>query len=276
MDFSTFKLLVFDLDGTLVPYGSDELSLKTIEALRAFSQTHRKFTIATGRSFYQSKSIIDKLGITVPVIVQTGALIVDPVSGKILRSQPLNPVLHRQLQDIAGRVSADHLILGEDGVYYPTRSGVQCRNWLLQSGERCSVVGCSSELPVAIKHLFVGSEEQIREVAELVKTQADFCPHLILWPPDQGFSDWFLEVFDSSASKGQALVWLAEKLGIKMEAVMAFGDGYNDMDMLCRAGLGIAMEKAVSEVRAAAGLTIPGPENDGIADFVTGLIERIA
>ena len=277
MDFSSFKLLVSDLDGTLVPYGSDELSLKTIDALRALTQTRRMFTIATGRSFLQSKTIIDRLEITVPVIVQTGALIVDPVTGKVLKAQPLRPELHGRLQDIAGRVSAEHLILGEDGIFYPTRSGLQSRSWLLQSGERCSVFGCSDGVDTAIKHLFIGSERQIREVVELVKQWAgDFCPHVILWPPDQNYPDWFLEIFDPSASKGQALGWLAEKLGVGMEAVMAFGDGYNDMDMLRLVGLGVAMEHSPPEIRAMAGLTVPGPEDDGIAEFVTELMKQIA
>lgn len=276
MDFSLFKLLVSDLDGTLVPYGSDELSSRTVQALQEFSQSNRMFTIATGRSFLQSKPIIDKLGLEVPVIVQTGALIVEPVSGKILRTQPLNPELHQQLQDIAGQVSADHLVLGEDGIYYPTRSSLQSQSWLLQSGERCSTASCPGETAVVIKHLFIGSEQQIREVVHLVERRAGVCPHLILWPPDQGTADWFLEVFDPSASKGQALAWLAARLGVEMKAVIAFGDGYNDMDMLRQAGLGIAMEQAPPEIRAAAGLTIPGPEKDGIAEFVADLLKRIA
>ena len=46
---------------------------------------------------------------------------------------------------------------------------------------------------------------------------------------------------------------------------MAFGDGENDIEMLQAAGIGIAMENAMEEVKAAADDITAGNNNDGIA-----------
>lgn len=66
-----------------------------------------------------------------------------------------------------------------------------------------------------------------------------------------------LEINAAGAHKGDALARLAERLGIGMEEVMAFGDGENDLTMLKMAGFGVAMGNADPSVKEA-------------ADYVTG------
>ena len=58
------------------------------------------------------------------------------------------------------------------------------------------------------------------------------------------------------------------------EAVMAFGDGRNDLDMLEWAGVGCAVDNAVPEVKAAADELIPSNDEDGVAQAVERLLDR--
>ena len=57
---------------------------------------------------------------------------------------------------------------------------------------------------------------------------------------------------------------LCQRLGIDMERVMAFGDNFNDIEMLKKAGVGIAVASARQEVKKAADKVIDGYENDGV------------
>ena len=54
-------------------------------------------------------------------------------------------------------------------------------------------------------------------------------------------------------------------------AVRAFGDSYNDIPMLEWAGLGVAMENARPEVKAAADRVAPRNDEDGVAQVLDEL-----
>jgi HAD superfamily hydrolase (TIGR01484 family) len=66
-------------------------------------------------------------------------------------------------------------------------------------------------------------------------------------------------------SKSQALAWLAARLGILQTNVIAVGDGDNDVDMLCWAGLGIAIGDGTPAALAQADVVAPPFEQDGLA-----------
>ena len=76
---------------------------------------------------------------------------------------------------------------------------------------------------------------------------------------------FFLECVPRGVDKGSSLALLAGLLGIHVAATIAFGDGYNDISMLRRAGLGVAMANAREEVRAAAGYVAASNDEDGLA-----------
>lgn len=269
MDFKRFKLAVFDLDGTLVESGSDRITPATLKAIKTLHENNILSTFATGRSWRQTRGLVEKLQIRIPVIVQTGALIINPQTGKVLKSQPLRADLERKLQGISAPSLVDQFCLSEDGIYYTTRVSTSGGKWLFRSGEGCRLVAGDLDQGSVIKHLFIGSEAEIKPLAKLVG-ELKPTPNTILWPPDKEGYDWFLEVFDPSASKGQALLWLAEYLGLPLNEIIAFGDGYNDLDMLETAGFGVAMHGSPPELIEQADLVIPGANEEGIARLFRG------
>ena len=58
---------------------------------------------------------------------------------------------------------------------------------------------------------------------------------------------------------------LADSLQIRLEETAAFGDEVNDMEMLRKAGLGIAMENADDVVKKSADDTTVSNDEDGVA-----------
>lgn len=81
-----------------------------------------------------------------------------------------------------------------------------------------------------------------------------------------------IEVMAAGASKGASMAWLCDKVGAPMADVVAFGDNINDIDMLERAGLGVAVANAEPEVLAAADLVAATNDEDGVAEVV---LERL-
>ena len=79
---------------------------------------------------------------------------------------------------------------------------------------------------------------------------------------------YYLDVTHPEAIKGNGLAGIARLLGIETAAVMALGDGINDITMLQRAGFGVAMANGSDPVRAAAAVVTDDCDADGFAKAV--------
>lgn len=110
-----------------------------------------------------------------------------------------------------------------------------------------------------IQALFCNKEEQ-KEAWERVEALGDV--------EVTGALDKNIEVNAGGVHKGAALLWLAKKLGISREEVMAFGDGLNDVRMLQEAGVGVAMANSIPAVLEAADMVTSSNDEEGVAKAV--------
>ena len=93
------------------------------------------------------------------------------------------------------------------------------------------------------------------------------------FPVDIASSGWDnLEIIQPGINKGTGLARLAAHYGIAREQVMAFGDYWNDAEMLEWAGESFAMENAVPEIRARAKYIAPSNAEDGVARTIEELL----
>ncbi len=74
-----------------------------------------------------------------------------------------------------------------------------------------------------------------------------------------------LELTKATATKGAALLWLADRLGLKREQTMAIGDSGNDYDMLVKAGFGVGMANSEPEVLEAVDYVTKSNNDNGVA-----------
>ena len=81
-----------------------------------------------------------------------------------------------------------------------------------------------------------------------------------------------VEINHKDANKGAALTALASRLELDRSQVMAFGDGLNDVSMIRAAGIGVAMQNAVEEVKAAADMITGSCEDSGVAQVMEQLL----
>ena len=78
----------------------------------------------------------------------------------------------------------------------------------------------------------------------------------------------FLEFMGEGVSKAVALEKLGEMLGATREESIAVGDGFNDLEMIEYAGLGIAMENAPDAVKEKSDYITDSNDNDGVAKAI--------
>ncbi len=81
-----------------------------------------------------------------------------------------------------------------------------------------------------------------------------------------------LELMAPGVSKGTALLWLCEHLGVPVASAVAFGDEDNDASMLQVAGDGVAMANATEAVRAVADHVAPSNDDAGVGRYLLALL----
>lgn len=83
-----------------------------------------------------------------------------------------------------------------------------------------------------------------------------------------GENKW-LEIFKKGVDKYKGISEVAKLEGISNENIIAFGDGLNDLEMLKKCGIGIAMENALPEVKEQADyITTKTNNENGIVEFL--------
>ena len=84
---------------------------------------------------------------------------------------------------------------------------------------------------------------------------------------------FYLEIQSKDSGKGEALMWLASYIGLDTERVMSFGDSMNDVSMMQKAPLSVAMINGLDEIKALARFNTEYTNNeDGVARFLNAYV----
>lgn len=84
----------------------------------------------------------------------------------------------------------------------------------------------------------------------------------------------YLDIIPKNVSKGNALEILGNYLKINKDEILAIGDNLNDLDMVEKAGIGIAVNNAYSELKQIANYTTEkNVEQGGFAEAIYKFIK---
>src|SRR5437870_1818124 len=83
---------------------------------------------------------------------------------------------------------------------------------------------------------------------------------------------WLLELGHPGVSKATGAAFVARRLGLEREKIVAFGDGENDVEMIEWAGFGISVELGHERLRDSADWICPGPQVDGVARVIEAFL----
>lgn len=115
------------------------------------------------------------------------------------------------------------------------------------------------------KMLLAGDPETLRQMENLLKENFGGELDIYLSAP------WFLEVMPKDIDKGTGLEIICGDMGISTDEAIAFGDSFNDISMIQKAGMGIAMGNAEEALKAAADMITSDCDSDGIAEALLEL-----
>lgn len=262
----TYRLLVADIDGTLVN-AQRELTPPVREAVREAQARGIRVCLATGRNRPSAQPYVDGLGADPPVILYNGGMVYDFARDDVWLRIPLPAEQAAEVLRILRRYpNVQPHLYADDRVYVSVMNDIT-RTYERKDGVSAEVVGDLGKWLSAdpMKILIIGARAPLEAVARDI----DRLPHAV----NHVFSqEDYLEVLPLGVNKGTALRAMAERLGIGREHIVAAGDNLNDLAMIRYAGLGVAMGGAPDGLRAAAAFVAPSSDEHGLRDVIERFI----
>lgn len=261
-----YRLIVSDLDGTLLD-SNREISQRTKELIKEFTEKGGIFTFATGRMEASVGRYLDYLDVSNPVIIYNGAKVVDIRKNIVLFEELLGYDLAKTALKIAAEYEWDVLLYLDKKIFTNKITDV-IEEYMLKDGVYCEAVGRLDEFLKCepTKILIIGNPNCFAPYIEKLQKQIDI-------PLNYVFSEYnYLEILPEASSKGNALKKLAKSESIPIEQTIAIGDNLNDVSMIKAAGLGVAVENAQEEVKKCADYITKGNDDEGVAEVIYKVI----
>jgi len=270
----TYKLLVVDIDGTLLNKNGTISSVDK-EALSRVAAAGIPIVISTGRVMNACKDILKQLSLEGNHIFFDGALVINPGNGTEIYTRPIDQELVRQMIEFAdlNEITVDF--------YTSDRYFVGRETW--ESDIRRDFY---KTYPNVVNLNDFWQKERVIKATITVRSPVeksganDFYTHFqdtlgFSWTKTPAYPEVdFINVLAPDVSKGKALAALAVHLGITLDEVVAIGDGTNDISLLSRAGLAIAMDNASDELKAVADHVTLDVDHNGVAAAINKFLCR--
>lgn len=266
---SSIKLLVLDIDGTIV--GNDYfLNPHIISVIKKVKrETDIKLLLASGRMTYSTQIIAEQLEIDTPLIVYQGAMVNDVKNNQILFHKTLDPVAGLEIiQDIENEDIHINVYI-EDKLYMKELNEMA----KTYTSYRSVVPNMINDFEFILDNpptKILGLDDNTEKIHNLIENlQKKYLGRLNIF----GSNPIFIEIINPEVNKGITLVEVAKNLwDIKPENIMAIGDGNNDYYMIKSVGYGVAMGNATEKIKSAAKYHTYSVNQNGAAYAIEQLI----
>lgn len=262
MKCNKISAIFFDVDGTTYQHNIHDVPASTYYALEQLKEKGIKLAISTSRVKGEMIHIPERFMRLMDGIICSGGALIEE-GGKILKQYTID-------KSDAQRVLS-----------YCKDNGIVVR-WASNGMDCCFDDHEDEEHSAIFDYLYL-----MRPIKQ--PYQDETLIHLLFYPPmdqEKQIRDMLqnsnlvclrraMEVTACGISKASAITELANHWNIPIEETMAFGDGYNDIEMLKRAHIGVAMGNGADVVKQAADYVTDNIECDGLYHALVyfGLIE---
>lgn len=252
---TTYKAVFSDMDGTLLN-SQHQISPKTQDAIRRVIQKGIPFIPVSARPPYAITPYTEQLQTQQAIVCYSGALILD----KNLTALYSVTIEEQDLQQIILALSSYQNISINFYAGLNWFTDQVDNKWIQQEIDitQTHPQAIPATLTQVHKILVMGESEQIQRAEQELQQQF---PQLSI----HRSKSEYLEIMHQAATKSNAIRFMEGYLNVQAENVIAFGDNFNDLDMLQYAGLSIAMGNAPAEIKAAAKEITASHDEDGIA-----------
>lgn len=262
------KLIATDIDGTLVPDGSDKINPEIFEVIMKLKKQGIYFTAASGRQWKSIERLFFPVKDAIFYIAENGAYV--GARGRELFTFPMKREdVYEIVKQVRQIPDCDVMVSGKDIIYIDSKN------------------------PTFIDYLINGYHNEVEQVEDLLSLTEEFIKVSIYHQGYQAYAaagqimekhwgeklkvvtagrEW-LDIMEKEVNKGAALRVIQESLEITREETMVFGDNLNDLELLSMAEESYAIGNAREEVKKAAKYIADTNINDGVLKEIKKLLK---
>lgn len=262
------KIVFFDMDGTLYQTENDVIQESALDAIQTLKDKGYIVCAATGRPLNQMKLILQRVQFDYYVLIN-GSYILD----KAFQEIGSYPILQDNVNDLVN-FSKKH----ETGLMFHFGDATYIYNNFYPMYDFCKYCNVLDSLfydPSQSYHLrhkafnAVVLTKDKKLVDQFMETHPNLRNDLINVKTD-GFC---FDIFNADNDKSKGIEMILEKTGFTWKDTICFGDSTNDIHMLKKADIGVAMGNASDFVKSYANFATTSTYDNGIYNAVTKILK---
>lgn len=260
------KLIVTDVDGTLLHDHATSVNPQYFELIRNMKDRGILFCVASGRQYASLKMLFEPVKDDIIYIAENGAEIM--YRNKCIFSMPMSMEDSRQL------VMDTRAIPGAESMYcvgskaYFEKDDLNVYH-LMKDEYRfnCEMVEDLLQLEIPCLKFSLYLPENVDEI-----TAEYFTPKWKRTHEVACGGKYFMDVMERGVNKGTALRKIQNIFEIPKEETAVFGDNHNDLEMMTEARNSYAVANAREEVKAIAMQIVSSNNDDGVLKQIQKII----
>ena len=266
MDFSKVKMVVTDMDGTLLD-SNHNVSEDFLTLFPKLKENNVQFVAASGRQY---QSMVDKLSTIkddIYIIAENGGI--TKHRGKLLDIEAFNFEKVKEIIPILREIKDTLIVLCSANNAYIETTNKEFLSFFKQYYTTYEIVEDLTQLKdveilkIAVRHT-VSSEEFIHPFVTNLYKDKDILLKIS--------GQHWLDISSVKCNKGNALQKLQKQLNITEKETMVFGDYNNDIEMLQLGHFSYAMKNAHPDVKKVARFETKSNADGGVEEVIEHLL----
>jgi len=264
MDFSKVKLVVTDMDGTLLNSKS-EVSDRFFDVYQQLKKHNIQFIAASGRQYFSIVDRFEKIKDEITIVAENGAFAMQGDEELFTTELPFE-YISRTINILRTLNNVYIVLCGKSTAYIETKDEKfisMFKNYYSEYKlvDDLTEITDDTFFKIAAYH-FDSSETHIYPAVKHLESDLKVIVSGEHW----------LDISHNNANKGAALNILQNKLGVTKEETMVFGDYNNDLEMLALADFSYAMANAHPNVKNIANYSTKNNDEFGVEIVLEELI----
>ncbi|VEU59464.1 YcsE-related riboflavin metabolism phosphatase [Mesomycoplasma neurolyticum] len=253
-----YKLIVFDIDGTLLPFGVESLSAKTKKMVHELKEKGYVVVFATGREFVTIGTLLDDIPVDY-FIGANGAFIYDLNKKEVVFENKIILSEFQTLSNFLEKFNCEYSVMTDKWGYFS--DGHDLDTWFLsphkENFKNLCELTCDEE-PLHLVTIRANDKSFKNTVQEFIDKNNLNMEINAQW--SKGFF-----IGPKNTNKATGLKKLYKFTKITLDEMIAFGDSSNDVEMLSEVGYSVALAGGWSYLKTIAkDVTTKTVEEDGV------------
>lgn len=236
------KLIASDMDGTILLDGAQSVDKSLIETIGRLNDKGIIFAPASGRQMTSLVRLFEPVSKDLLFIAENGALV--KYKDDVIAKTPLDRQLALDIiEDVINIPNCEVLVSGEKTAYIKPKTETYYNRMTKVVNYHTTIVDKFSDIDEDILKVAVCDLSGIDNSKDYLKQR---------WGENAAATvsgKLYLDFMHTSVNKGNAMRQIQQYFGISSDECMAFGDNFNDIEMLNAVTHSYVMESAVDEVK---------------------------